>query len=125
MTGREDYAAQHIQRARLECLVPKIETRTSVIPLFAGYLFCNVIDGRWRVIATTIGVIALIRFGEYPARVPDREIEAIKARMDSTGVIKLPPEPPAHRYKRGDRVKVIVAGTLLDANSRGHLDEGA
>jgi len=64
---------------------------------------------QWRAIDSTPGVLKLIRFGDTPAKVPDHEIEALKARADKLGVIHLPPPPKTgHVFKRGDRVKILA-----------------
>jgi transcription antitermination factor NusG len=69
---------------------------------------------QWRSINTTLGVLCLVRVGDCPARCPDNEVEALRSRMDATGVIRLPP-PPApkarHVFAKGERVK-ILAGPL-------------
>lgn len=103
----------NISRRAVFKYLPRIETRKSVQPLFCGYLFALVRDGRWLAINTCFGVLSVIRFGDVPARVPDREIEALRARADSTGLIKLPPAPGPRVLKRGDRVRVIAFGTTF------------
>jgi hypothetical protein len=64
-------------------------------------------------------VLALIKFGDdAPARAPDREIEALKARADSRGVIRLePPPPPSPRRKfvRGEKVSILAGGSKFAA----------
>jgi hypothetical protein len=63
----------------------------------------------------TPGILRLIRFGEQPAKVPDHEIEAIEARADKLGIIRLPPPPPPksrHVFKAGGRARqAMVAST--------------
>jgi hypothetical protein len=110
---REQFAAGHLEARGYEVFLPRVETRRSIEPVFRGYLFLRIID-RWRSAETAFGVIALIKAGDAPARCPDREIEALKARADETGLIRLPPPPPAHVYKRGERVRVNVAGCAFD-----------
>ena len=89
--------------------MPRIETRRSVQPLFSGYTFVLIID-RWRAIETTIGVLCLVKFGDAPARVPDREIEALRRRADEHGLIRLPAKPPSvpkHVFRKGEKVRII------------------
>jgi transcriptional antiterminator RfaH len=105
---REAFAAEMLEARGFEIFLPKIETRKTVQPLFCGYLFALVVEGRWLAINTCFGVLSVIRFGDVPARVPDREIEALRKRADSTGLIRLPPAPSARVFKRGDRVRILA-----------------
>lgn len=108
-SNQEDYAAGHAARAGFEVLVPG----TPKGPLFRGYALVFVVD-RWRVLESTIGILSLVRFGEYPARVPDVEIERIRAMIDASGYVRLP-EPPApvrRAFRKNERVRII--GGALD-----------
>jgi transcriptional antiterminator RfaH len=111
---REAFAAGHLEARGFEVFLPRNETRRAVQPLFLGYIFVRIVD-RWRAIERTFGVLGLIKFGETPARVPDREIEALRARMNANGIIALPPEPPAYKFRKGDKVRVNAFGTSFDA----------
>lgn len=75
--------------------------------MFRGYAFVVIVD-RWRAIETTFGVLALVRFGDAPARCPDAEIEVLRARADPHGLTHLPPPPPKHVFRKGDRVKIVA-----------------
>jgi transcriptional antiterminator RfaH len=86
---REAFAAEHLEARGFQVFLPKIETKRTVAPLFRGYAFVMIAD-RWRAVETSFGVLALIKFGETPARVPDREIEALKAMIDGHGFVRLP-----------------------------------
>jgi transcriptional antiterminator RfaH len=69
-----------------------------------------VVDGRWHPIARALGVLKLVKFGDSPAHCPDAEIEALIARADQDGVIRLPPRPlPAPRrvFAAGDQVSIV------------------
>jgi transcriptional antiterminator RfaH len=105
---REVWAGENLEARGVEIFLPKIETRKTVQPLFASYIFALVVEGRWLAINTCFGVLSVIRFGDVPARVPDREIEALRARADDNGIIRLPPAPPARVFKRGDRVRILA-----------------
>jgi transcription antitermination factor NusG len=108
---REAFAAAMLAARGVETFLPKIETRRTVQPLFASYIFCLVVEGRWLAISTCFGVHSVIKFGDAPARVPDAEIEALKARAGPNGIIALPPPPAPRLWRKGDRVTVNVAGT--------------
>ena len=104
---RGEFAAEHLEARGFKVFLPKIETRRTAQALFRGYAFVMIVD-RWRAIESTFGVLALIRFGDAPARCPDAEIAALKARADDNGIIRLPPEPPKHAFKKGDRVRILA-----------------
>jgi transcriptional antiterminator RfaH len=103
---REAFAAEHLEARGFETFVPKIAPRAQ--PLFRGYAFVLIVD-RWRAIETTFGVLALVRFGDAPARCPDREIDAIRAMVDEHGFVRLPDKPtmPRRVFRRGAKVKII------------------
>lgn len=77
----------------------------STAPLFPRYLFIHLNEGidDWGPIRSTLGVQALVRFGQIPARVPEALIESIKSRENEQGV---------HVFKKpafliGDKVRII------------------
>src|SRR5258708_986001 len=61
-------------------------------PLFPGYLFvsCRSPTQGWRAINGTIGVVRLIMGDDGPASVAADIVEALKARRDDDGYVKLP-----------------------------------
>lgn len=110
---REAFAAEQLGLRGYETFLPLIPAKRASAPLFAGYFFIRIVE-QWRVINRTLGVLCLVRVGDCPARCPDNEIEALRSRMDATGVIRLspPPAPKArHVFAKGERVK-ILAGPL-------------
>ncbi|MBL8700121.1 MAG: transcriptional activator RfaH [Alphaproteobacteria bacterium] len=60
-------------------------------PLFPRYLFVamDIAQQRWRAIQSTFGVSHLVCRGDEPAAVPDGVVEAIRAREDDKGWIRL------------------------------------
>jgi transcription antitermination factor NusG len=116
---REPWAAEQLGARGFEVFLPKIETRRAVAPLFVGYIFVLVVEGHWLAIDRTFGVIGCIKFGLLPARVPEAEIAALQARMGPNGVIALPPAPPPHKWRKGDRVKVLMGGSAFDGTHTG------
>jgi transcriptional antiterminator RfaH len=115
---REAFAAARLEERGFEIFAPRVETKRSVAPLFPSYLFVLIIDG-WRAVDCTPGILKLIRFGDCPAKVPDVEIEALKARADKIGVIRLPPPPPPKPrrvFKKGEPVR-ILAGPFASFNA--------
>jgi transcriptional antiterminator RfaH len=73
-------------------------------PMFPLYLFIHLGSGTddWGPIRSTIGVARLVRFGQLPARVPDRLITALKERDDHRGIQVL----PDRTFQPGDRVRI-------------------
>jgi transcriptional antiterminator RfaH len=60
-----------------------------IVPLFPCYLFVWVVD-RWTPIASTLGVVRVLRDGDTPARLSDRVIDELRAR-EVNGIVRLPP----------------------------------
>ena len=93
-------------RARARRRRGKVHARASrTEPMFPRYLFVHLSDQTddWSPIRSTIGVSSLVRFGDYPARVPDDLIATLRAREDATGVHELPLRP----LHAGDRVRIL------------------
>ena len=80
--------------------------------LFPRYLFVaiDLATQRWRAIQSTLGVSHLVCWSGEPASVEDGVINALKAREDQGGFIKL-----ARRsaFAPGDKVR-IVEGAFID-----------
>ena len=74
-------------------------------PIFPRYLFIRLNDetDNWGPIRSTKGVVNLVRFGGYPARVPENLVTALRDREDQTGAQMLP-EP---ELEDGDRVRIV------------------
>jgi transcriptional antiterminator RfaH len=106
---REAFAAERLRMDHgFEVFLPLVQTKRASTPLFAGYLFCRIVD-RWRSINTTLGVLCLVRTGDCPARCPDREIDSLKAMIDGHGYIKLPEvrgAPAERKIAIGAKVRI-------------------
>src|SRR5580693_8153816 len=104
---REVYASERIQAAGFVTFLPMVHTKRASTPLFPGYVFTFVIE-QWRALNSCFGVLAVVRTGDCPCRMPDAEIEALKA-MVVGGYVRLP-EAPAAPAKRviaiGSRVRI-------------------
>jgi transcription antitermination factor NusG len=93
-----------------EVSLPIVETKSSFRPLFTGYLFCIIVE-QWRIINSCFGVLCLVRTGDCPCKIPYYEIEALNARADDNGIIRLPaPLVSKSRrvFKKGESVKIIA-----------------
>jgi transcription antitermination factor NusG len=98
-----------------EVFMPRTRTlvalRWRTVPLFAGYLFTRVVNGQWRPIERTAGILAVVRFDETPARVPDTEIGKLISRASADGIVRLP-QPRARRPRREGMRVLITEGAL-------------
>jgi transcriptional antiterminator RfaH len=97
-----------IQAAGFDTFLPMLQGKHVARPLFPGYVFAFVVQ-QWRVLNSTFGVLAVVRTGDCPCRMPDAEIEALKS-MVVRGFVRLPeaPSKPARRkIAIGSRVKII------------------
>jgi hypothetical protein len=87
---REAFAAERLRMDHgFEVFLPLVQTKRASTPLFPGYLFARVVE-RWRSINFCFGVIGIVRVGDCPSKMPDHEIEALKAMIDGHGYIRLP-----------------------------------
>jgi transcriptional antiterminator RfaH len=89
----------------------KVETVTR--PLFPRYLFVaiDIAAQRWRAIQSTLGVSHLVCWSDKPASVEDGVINALRAREDEGGFIKLARRPA---FSPGDKVR-IIEGAFTDS----------
>jgi transcriptional antiterminator RfaH len=100
---REAYACGHLTQRGYSTLLPLVANgHGAPAALFVAYVLVH-ITGQWHSVNSTPGVHRLICFGDRPARMPDREVDAIRARMNGAGLVVLPPKP---RFKLGDPVMV-------------------
>jgi transcriptional antiterminator RfaH len=107
---REAFASERLQDSGFETFLPMIQTKRATQPLFAGYLFCRIVE-QWRSINTTFGVLCLVRVGDCPARCPDHEVAALKAMIDRRGYVSLPDGPGAPIRRQiaiGSKVKITA-----------------
>jgi transcriptional antiterminator RfaH len=107
---KERFAASQLELRGFETFLPLIQTKRATQPLFGGYLFCRILD-RWRTINTCFGIIGLVRVGDCPSKMPDAEVERLKAMTDGYGFIRLPAHPTvAPRRIIAPGAPVTIAG---------------
>jgi transcriptional antiterminator RfaH len=110
-TSREALAKTCLMQAGFEVIFPQVKTRTRTAPLFANYIFVQLgqLGEGWHVVNRTIGVLRMVAFGDRPARVPDRDIEGLQARMRE-GLVTLPPPPGLikRRFAKGEHVRIVA-----------------
>lgn len=84
-------------RAGYEIYAPRIRVRRSgrLAPalMFPGYVFVHIANDRFYPVRYAPGIVRLLMAGEHPARMPEHEIEALRAR-EVGGYIRLPPAIP-------------------------------
>jgi transcriptional antiterminator RfaH len=107
---RDGLALHCLRQAGFETYAPRLRERRTVhgrrvirTPLlFPNYLFI-LIELQWSAARWSPGVVRLVMDGAAPAAVPDRVIDALRAR-ERGGLIELL-RPP--KFRAGDRVRVL------------------
>lgn len=117
----EARAARNLLRQGYEIYLPRYLKRRhharkvdfTAKPLFPRYLFVAVdmATQRWRSIRSTLGVSRLVCRGDDPARLPDGVLDALKAREDEQGFVRIKAKPA---FMPGDRVRVL-GGPFMDS----------
>ena len=105
---RERFASEQLGLRGFETFLPLIQTKRASAPLFNGYFFVRIVE-QWRSINFCFGVLGLVRVGDCPSRMPDAEVDAIKAMMVG-GYVRLPegpPPAPPRVIRKGAKVKII------------------
>lgn len=110
----ENKAVAHLARQGFATYLPRYlkrrrhARRVDVVaaPLFPRYLFVeiDVAVQRWRSICSTVGVARLVCNFEFPAPVPERVVELLRNREDTSGFIQL---DHRSKFKAGDKVRVL------------------
>jgi transcriptional antiterminator RfaH len=105
--GFETYLPRYLKRRRH---ARKVDFTAK--PLFPSYMFVAIDTAtqRWRSIQSTFGVSRLVINGDEPAVVPESVVQALKAREDSKGFVKMDARPA---FAPGDKVRVL-AGAFMD-----------
>lgn len=105
--GFDGYLPQYLKQRRHARRVDWVRA-----PLFPRYLFValDLAAQGWRSIRSTVGVRQLVCLGEAPTPVPPPVIEAIRAREDEAGLIRLDQAP---QFRRDEPVQVL-AGAFAD-----------
>lgn len=109
---KEHLAQENLERQRFETYLPLVRQLrrrahrriTVVEPLFPRYLFIHLDKEKdnWSSIRSTIGVTALVRFGDQPAQVPDRLIKELQAHESPDGIHDL----PSRSFQQGQKIRI-------------------
>ena len=99
---REKVAIRFLTMAGYTVYCPWLRAKRSIVPLFPGYLFVEIVAGWWSA-RWSCGVRSIVgvHIGE-PARVPDSIISGLRAR-ERNGLIVLEQKPG---LQRGDQVRI-------------------
>jgi transcriptional antiterminator RfaH len=111
----EAKAARNLLRQGFEIYLPRYLKRRSharkiekvPAPLFPRYMFVEIdmATQRWRSIQSTFGVSHLVLQGADPARVAPDVVNALKAREDEGGYVRL--DQPS-KFALGEKVRVLA-----------------
>jgi transcriptional antiterminator RfaH len=107
---KERFAASQLELRGYQTFLPMIATKRAAAPLFASYFFV-LIAGQWRTINTCFGVLGLVRVGDCPSKMPDSEIESLRAMIDGHGYVRLPEgrgAPIKREMAIGSKVKITA-----------------
>ncbi len=103
---REESAQFHLGRRGVTTFLPRIfdrfATRSTVTPLFPGYLFVHAdLEAQFSDVVWTPGVRKLIGFGLTPTPLEDAVVEFLRQRVGPAGVLHSGPA-----FVPGDSVRV-------------------
>jgi len=111
----EAKAAFNLVRQGFEIYLPRYLKRRSharkiekvAAPLFPRYMFVriDIATQRWRSVQSTYGVSHLVLNGSDPAPVAEQVIDALKARHDAGGFVKLEQRV---KFAIGEKVRVLA-----------------
>ena len=110
---QEQVAYNNLERQGYVSYLPKMtirrrranEYKEIIEPMFPRYLFislCADVDN-WMPVRSTRGVASLVRFGGYPAKVPDKLIEFIKQKENKYKHVG----EAVEALKPGDKVRIL------------------
>lgn len=99
--GFNTYLPRYLKRRRHARKIEIVPT-----PLFPRYMFVSIDVNvqRWRSIFSTVGVSRLVCNGEFPSAISDQVLEALKAREDAEGFVRL---ERRQIFRPGDQVRVL------------------
>lgn len=105
-------ALQNLINQDFNCFSPNIATKSNlkkvsdnrIEPLFPGYIFIRLGENcNWTAAQSTRGVSRFVKFGLYPAKVPDTVVNQIKSDLSRYANKK----ENISTFKPGDRVSIV------------------
>lgn len=129
---KESLALQNLAQQDFQTYCPFIrkrirharQTKDVLRPLFPSYIFVRINQDaqRWRPILSTLGVRALVRFGDRVGFLNDDFVESLKAREIDGALVR--PEKP---FSPGEQVRISggafdgLVATILEMNEKDRL----
>jgi len=115
--GYEDFLPLYRSARRWSDRVTRVDE-----PLFPGYVFCRAEPTQRPLIVTTPGIIRIVSFGERPAIIPNREIDAItRALTCSIGAEPWPFLCQGQRARIRSGPLIGIEGIVVRTNTRYRL----
>jgi transcription antitermination factor NusG len=125
-SNQEKIAFATLDNRGFESFLPLYKTRrrwsdrvvTAEVPLFPGYVFCRFDHSKRLPVISAPGVVSIVGCGNQPAPIPDEQIEAVRAVVDS-GI----GAEPVPFLREGQRIRVThgplqsLEGTLVRRKS--------
>jgi transcriptional antiterminator RfaH len=125
---QESVALENLERQGYECFLPLIliekirrgKLQAVQEPLFPRYLFIRLSSSydslSWTPIRSTLGVSRLVSFGQIPAKVEDKLIEALSLQSNSSAVLQ-------KYFQPGEEV-VVNQGPFAGIKAIYQMDDG-
>jgi transcriptional antiterminator RfaH len=134
---REPIAREHLGRQGFEVYCPMMRRRRTharrvenvLRPLFPGYVFVHLEPEQtgWRPILSTVGVRALVRFGDRLALLDEPFIRSLREREVDGVIVRRPCLRPTSPYRVGQQVRLDggafdgVVATILSLDEKDRL----
>lgn len=99
-------------------------TKLVEVPLFSGYMFIRTHVKMKYFVLEDQAVSAFVQFGNKPAVIREREIEAVKIMLMEPGTLKV---EEGYRFTKGEKVRVArgafagIEGRVLDIKNKKRL----
>jgi len=105
----EFIAKMHLERQGYDAYLPLVVSpeRHDPHPMFPGYLFISpdALEGIWRPIRSTVGIVAVLMNGIEPSKVPECVINLLQ-RREEAGVIRLRRREAVAQLHPGQAVRI-------------------
>ncbi len=127
---REKQAIENLLRQDFAAYCPLIRKRVRharrirdvLRPLFPGYAFVGSRVAEWRLIQSTVGVRALVRFGDQPGQIDSAFIVGLKAREIDGAIVAA-----SSSFKLGQNVRMVdgafdgMIAKIIDMDEKNRL----
>lgn len=133
LRAREDLALQNLEIQGFPAFLPRLRRtirharkfRTTMAPLFPGYLFVSldVERDRWRSVNGTLGVASLIMIGDRPTATPVGLVDELQRRFVAVdpSVAQTPAFAPGDRAELSTGPFASMVGQLVEVTAAGRV----